>query len=185
MKALLLAAATATGLAAPAAASMPEMLAPVVGAVPQALAPVLEVDWSQLLTKTVIYQSLSTVLEAGLFVLVYGGGSGAAGTVALATAASAGAVYFVHEYVWESALAEDADRSDPFVVLGKTIAYRAVSTLRSVTWGGTLAAAGGAAVGFWGAFAVLDSALYALTDLAFAQWRPPAEMPPLPARPPS
>lgn len=179
MRALLLATTLAIGLAEPALAAAadttPEFLSPL-------LQPVIEVDWSQLLTKTFVYQSLSTVLEAGLFVLFYGAGTGALGTMAMATAASAGTVYFVHEYIWESALPDELDRGDPTLVLAKTLAYRAVSTLRSVTWGGTLAAVSAVTAGWTVAFVALDSGLYALTDLAFARWRPPAEMPPLTPR---
>ena len=133
-----------------------------------------EIDWLHVLTKTAVYESLSGLLETGLFLAFYGGTAHTAGGVFVASLLSSAAVYIAHEYLWEATLPADFDRADPTLVGTKTVGYRILSTARSFVLGTVLGGAGSAASGgFALTMAVLDSGLYALSELAFA-WRRPA-----------
>ncbi|MGE4046922.1 MAG: hypothetical protein AB7F35_18820 [Acetobacteraceae bacterium] len=127
--------------------------------------------WSDILVKTATFEVFSSAIENGLFFAFYGfGGSTTAATGIVAiNAVTAGSVYAANEYVWEVLAAPGTARTDPALVAGKTVSYRALSILRSFAAGYML---GGAQATTSAAYALSvaagDTVLYGVMEVVFA-----------------
>jgi hypothetical protein len=122
-------------------------------------------DWQTTVTKAVAFEVLSSTLETSLFLAFYGGSAAMAGGVFAVSFASAGAVYILHDYLWEQVPATEEERRGAERIASKSVTYRIASTLRSVAIGGVLGGAGAATSAAFGAtVAVADTILYAATE---------------------
>lgn len=122
-------------------------------------------DWQTTVTKAVAFEALSSTLETGLFLAFYGGSAAVAGGVFAVSFATAGAVYILHDHLWDQVPATEEERRGAERIASKSVTYRIVSTLRSVAIGGVLGGAGAATSAAFGAtVAVADTILYAASE---------------------
>lgn len=125
-------------------------------------------SWPYIATKAVSFEALSSALETGLFVALYGTAGVSAGTVFAVSLATASAAYVAHEYAWDYLYPPSEGAHHTAVVLGKTVTWRIVSTARSFVFGNVL---GGPELAASAIFAVsvaaADTVLYAAHEYAF------------------
>lgn len=127
--------------------------------------PLDQIDTTRIIAKATLFELFSSALETGVFAAFYGTSAATTGTFFTFSLLSAGAVYAVHEYAWEVLSPSDNEELNSSRVALKTVSYRIVSIVRSLTLGSLLGGAQLAqSLGFVATYTVLDSILYASTE---------------------
>lgn len=150
------------------------MLAPVpAGAQESAAAPEPLPIWERSFYKTLTYQTLANLSDFALYGVVLGGSAATgAGFVAVNTA-SAAALYYSYEYLWESYGPPPEQKSHAMIV-EKTVYYRALSSAKNFALGYAFVGNVGAAAGFVASSFLADTAIFLGNEYAWDLFRPRA-----------
>ena len=126
-------------------------------------------NWQRTAVKAATFETLSSALEAGLFVTFFGGSIATAGGVFVVSFVTSSAVYVVNEYAWDLFASDSVPSTSPERLASKAATYRAASILRSLAIGDLLG--GAAEASHTATFAivvgVLDTALYGTLEYSF------------------
>lgn len=137
------------------------------GADPAAPLPV----WERTLYKTLTYQAASNLSDLALYAALLGGSAaGSAGFVAV-NLASAMALYYSHDYAWET-LGPAAEDKSHRTVASKTVTYRLVATAKNFALGYAFGGSAAAATAFVAAGAVADTVIFVGNEYAWDAFRP-------------
>jgi len=136
------------------------------------------------LGKALSFEMVSSLGEAAVFLVVYGGAVETYGLVFAVSLATASAAYILHDYAWEGILThiwlqpdgQPMARDNAAVIASKAASYRVVSSSRSFVVGNWLGAADLAlSASFALGVAALDTAVYIANEYLFAWLGQPIE----------
>lgn len=129
--------------------------------------------WERTLYKTLTYQAASNLSDLALYgVLLGGSAAGSAGFVAV-NLVSAMALYYTHDYAWETLGPAPEDKSHR-TVAQKTATYRVAATAKNFALGYAFGGSAVAATAFVAAGAVADTVIFVGNEYAWDAFRPAA-----------
>lgn len=131
-------------------------------------------DWERAAYKTLTFETMAVLGDAALFAVISGTGAGTGAAFLVANVASAVALYYPYESVW-NAVGPSPSETSPATLATKTLGYEVLTGARHVALSYAFTGALLPSVRFAAAALVMDTVLYVTNEVAWDYFRPRAE----------
>lgn len=128
--------------------------------------------WERTAYKTLTYEAMHNAFDLTLYGSLLGGSLVGSPVFLGTNAAMSAAVYYAHEYAWESASPSNEPFTD-WTTLSKLVTYRVATTVKNIGLGLMFTGDPTLATGFAVISAVADTGFYLANEWGWGAWQPP------------